>query len=127
MDYAKKASKPYKEEQARKVLERGFNGECSKLPVFMKVPRPVGDHVFDGVVGISVVGKQTNIAIPNLELTIDAGANAEKVLERYMVISHFDGDHVEGIGRAICNAINRKSKLVLFSGISNRRTDKCRC
>ncbi len=61
-----------------------------------------------------MAGFQTNIAIPNANVTLDAGKNVEKVLERDLVISHYDGDHVEGIGRAICNAINTNTKLDIF-------------
>lgn len=111
MDYSIKASKAYKETEARKVLDNAFNGDCSKIPIALKVPRSTRDDVIGGAVGISIAGKQTSIAIPALDITLDAGMHADKVLERNLLISHFDGDHVEGLGRAICNAINRKSKL----------------
>lgn len=111
MDYNKKASASYKETESRKILDLAFGGDCSKLPVSLKVPRPEGTNIFDGAVGISIAGRQTNVAIPRLDVTLDAGENVDKVLERNLLISHFDGDHIDGIGRAICNAVNRKSKL----------------
>ena len=114
MDYNMKSSNAHKEKESRKILEFGMDGNCSKIPIAMKIARPRSAGIFDGAVGISVAGRQTNIAIPNLDVTLDAGINAEKVLERNLVISHFDADHVEGIGRAMCNAVNRKSKLDIF-------------
>lgn len=114
MDYEQKGTDIYKEHQSDRVLFAGEFGDCSKIPVSWPVKRAKGVGIFDGARGISVVGLQTNIALPNMDVTIDAGSNADKVLERNLVISHYDADHVEGVGRAICNAINRKSKLDIF-------------
>lgn len=114
MDYAKKASPLYKKKQAFKVLYHGKYGDCSKIPSRKKVTKKRGKHVFDGAGGISVAGIQTNMAIPNLGITLDAGTNVDRVLERDLIVSHFDGDHVEGIGKAICNAVNDKKPLDIF-------------
>ncbi len=109
-----KKSRVYKENQARKILEIGEFGDCSKIPISTKIPRPTKKGDLDGATGISISGIQTNIAIPNLNVTLDAGRNADLILEDNLFISHFDGDHIEGLGRAICNSINRKSKLDVF-------------
>jgi ribonuclease BN (tRNA processing enzyme) len=114
MEYWKKKSAPYKKEQALKVLVTGMNANCNLIPITPKVSRGNRKHVLDGATGISIAGLQTNIAVPSLDITLDAGRNVEKVLERNLIVSHFDGDHVEGIGRAICNAINRGSRLDVF-------------
>ena len=113
MDYVHgaKGSPSYDVAETRRIIEAGEGGDCSKIPPTRRVPRPISLHPFSGATGISVTGTQTNIALPNLDITIDAGANVEKVLERNLIISHFDSDHIEGIGRAICNAINIDQKL----------------
>lgn len=113
MDYKEKGTDWYKEEQARQTLEVSRNGDCTKIPSSLP-PKYKGKDIFDGATGISVAGTQTNIALPALGVTLDAGRNVDKVLERNLLISHYDADHVEGVGRAICNAINRKSVLDIF-------------
>jgi phosphoribosyl 1,2-cyclic phosphodiesterase len=111
MDYMKKASPEYKKLIADRVLDTGFKGDCSRLRPVPRVARGNGDDVFSGATGISIAGEETNIAIPSLGLTIDCGKRCDQFLERDLVISHFDDDHVEGVGKAMCKAINTGEKL----------------
>ena len=113
MDYVHgaKGSPSYDVAGSQRIIKTGEGGVCSKVPQARRVQRPVSGHPFAGATGISITGVQTNIALPNLDITIDAGANVEKVMERNLLVSHFDGDHVEGIGRAVCNAVNTDQEL----------------
>lgn len=121
MDFSTKGSPSYDDTESRRIIDTGGNGDCSKIPSSRRVRHPLSNHPFAGATGISITGTQTNIALPNLDVTIDAGANVEKVLERNLIVSHFDGDHIEGIGRAICNAINTKQNLdIVMPSMDNR-------
>jgi ribonuclease BN (tRNA processing enzyme) len=121
MDFGTKGSPSYDDAESRRIVDSGEGGDCSKIAPARRVRRPLSNHPFAGATGISITGTQTNIALPNLDITIDAGANVEKVLERNLLVSHFDADHIEGIGRAICNAINTKQPLdIVMPSMDNR-------
>jgi ribonuclease BN (tRNA processing enzyme) len=81
------------------------------LPDVEAITSSNGDGILDDASGISIAGSQTSISIPKLDVTLDAGKNVPRFLERNLLVSHYDPDHSEGIGLAMCSAMQGGKKL----------------
>lgn len=108
-----------KQQWQRATLKPIFNDDCRTyeynrkkvtVPMSSAPLNPVTDFI-----GVSTGGLTTSIAIPKLNLTLDAGPSIAdlKITDR-IFISHTDSDHFTGLDAVMCESIKREKPFEVF-------------